>query len=226
MPTKRFLMLITLSMLLLGGCASQQMRPDPAYAPTLPPPQAPEAQSGGAIYQTGYAVNLFSDNKAYRVGDILTVRLVENTNASKQAKTSTTKDNNVDLQAPTLFGGSLTYHDQALLSAQAKAARDFKGEGSSTQSNTLTGNVTVTVAQVLPNGNLVIKGEKLVSINQGDEFLRISGIVRPADIGGDNSVLSTQIANARLSYGGSGALADANSMGWLGRFFQSVLWPF
>ncbi len=211
---------------LLGGCASQQMRPDPAYAATYPEPAPRQAAANGAIYQANDNMRLFEDYKAHRVGDIITIRLVEQTDASKDAKTSTVKDNNVDLQAPTVSGGGITVGGKDVFSANATASRDFKGEGSSTQSNSLSGNITVTVAKVLSNGNLVVRGEKLVSLNQGDEFLRISGIVRPADIASDNSVVSTQVANARISYGGSGAIADANSMGWLGRFFQSVLWPF
>jgi len=211
---------------LAGGCASQVMKPDPEYAATAPQPRQASAHNDGAIYHVNDNVSLFEDYKAHRAGDILTIKLVESTNASKSAKTSTTKDNTVDLQAPTIAGGGVTYNNKPLLSASADANRDFKGEGSSTQSNSLTGNVTVTVARVLANGNLVVKGEKLLALNQGSEFIRIKGIVRPADISTNNTVLSTQVANAQISYGGNGALADANSMGWLGRFFQSVFWPF
>jgi flagellar L-ring protein precursor FlgH len=104
--------------------------------------------------------------------------------------------------------------------------RSFSGEGGSEQSNQLTGNVTATVVEVLPNGYLRIRGEKLISINKGDEYIRLTGVVRPVDIQADNSILSTMVANAEIAYGGTGMLADASEMGWLGRFFNSRWWPF
>ncbi|HKK03898.1 MAG TPA: flagellar basal body L-ring protein FlgH, partial [Gammaproteobacteria bacterium] len=102
----------------------------------------------------------------------------------------------------------------------------FDGEGDAAQSNQLEGSITVTVSEVLPNGNLVIQGEKWVKINQGQEYIRLRGIVRPVDIGPDNTVLSTQVADAQLAYGGTGVVAQSNSPGWLTRFFNSPLWPF
>lgn len=215
-----------MGVLLLGGCASQQMRPDPAYAPTYPVPVQKPKVVTGAIYQANDTVSLFADYKAHRVGDILTIVLEEKTDASKAAKTSTAKDDTVNLPIPSIAGGGVSIGGRSVFSADATANRSFKGQGASTQSNSLSGDVAVTVAKVLSNGNLVVRGEKLVSLNQGNEYLRISGIVRPADISTNNSVISTQVADARISYGGSGAVADANSMGWLGRFFQSVFWPF
>jgi len=111
------------------------------------------------------------------------------------------------------------------LANSVDTTQKFDGSGDSTQSNSLTGNVTVTVVEVLANGNLVVRGEKTLRINQGDEYLRVSGVVRPADVSSDNSVISTQLADARIAYSGSGFVADSNSMGWLARFVNSW-WPF
>ena len=102
---------------------------------------------------------------------------------------------------------------------------EFDGEGASSQSNRLQGDITVTVAQRLPNGNLLVRGQKWIAINQGKEYVRIQGIVRPIDIDPDNSISSLKVADARISYGGTGALADANRPGLLSRFFNMGL-PF
>lgn len=231
----RLLMLLA-GMALLQACASAPSR-DPAYAATRPTAQPPAAQEAtGSIYQAGYAVALFEDQRARRPGDTLTVRLVEKTAASKQASTSTKKDDSVDISNPTILGSVPQFNAPGFLplasnrnnnlSVSVDASRKFTGEGDSSQGNSLTGDITVTVAEVLANGNLVIRGEKLLSLNQGHEHIRIAGIVRPADIRTDNSVLSTQVADARISYGGSGALADANRQGWLTRVFNSPWWPF
>jgi len=107
-----------------------------------------------------------------------------------------------------------------------ESEHDFSGEGDSEQNNELTGNITVTVIEVLPNGYLVVRGEKRIGINQGNEYVKVSGIVRPADIDATNTVLSTRLADPTIVYVGDGAVADSNVMGWLGRFFISALMPF
>jgi flagellar L-ring protein precursor FlgH len=105
------------------------------------------------------------------------------------------------------------------------SANAFKAETDSAQSNLLNGIITVTVQKIYSNGNLAIKGEKWITLNQGSEYIRISGLIRPEDIDKDNQVVSTKVADARIYYGGSGPLAEANEEGWLGRFFNSVWWP-
>ena len=105
-------------------------------------------------------------------------------------------------------------------------AAKFAGEGDSAQSNSLQGYVTVTVQKVLPNGNLYVKGEKWIGINQGQEYVRMTGVIRPIDLASDNSIPSSKVANAKINYGGKGALADANAQGWLSRFFNSPWTPF
>lgn len=212
---------------LLQGCAMQQVPVnDPAYAPTMPPAPVSPRDNNGSIYQASNSVGLFEDVKAHRVGDILTITLAENTNATKSATTSTKKTDSIDTGTPTLLGSGVVFNGVNPLNNSLSSANSFSGDGSSTQSNTLTGNITVTVAKVLPNGNLVVRGQKVLTLNHGDEYIRISGIVRPADISADNSVLSTQIANADITYSGRGTLADTNHMGWLARFFNSSWWPF
>ena len=104
--------------------------------------------------------------------------------------------------------------------------RAFDGKADSSQSNSLIGNITVSVAERLPNGNLLVRGEKLININQGEEYIRLQGIIRPVDIGPDNAVASTKVADAKISYSARGALADSNKQGWLSRFFNSPIFPF
>lgn len=218
-----------LVVMLLAGCASTTVHeptPDPDFAAVRPLDVRPLQMSDGSIYKAGFSNKLFEDPTAHRVGDILTIILQESTNASKKSSTSTKKDSTIALDAPTVFGAPVRHQGRDVLSASVDAARDFTGEGDSSQSNSLTGRITVSVAEVLPNGNLVVQGEKLLTLNQGSEHVRISGIVRPADVQPDNTVLSSQVAAARIVYGGQGALAEANSKGWGQRIFDGPWWPF
>lgn len=212
--------------MLLAGCMDMPVRDDPKYAPTYPTTPPPSSQNNGSIYQAGYDVALFQDNKSRHVGDVLTVVLVEKTAASKSASTNTAKDTKLNVGTPTVFGAPVTLGGKDILGASANSSDSFAGKGDSSQSNSLSGNISVTVAQVLPNGNLMVRGEKSLTLNQGREFVQISGIVRPVDILSDNSVLSTQLADARIAYSGQGAVHDSNTMGWMARFFNSGLWPF
>jgi flagellar L-ring protein precursor FlgH len=159
------------------------------------------------------------------VGDILTIVLQESTQASKKATTSTSKTDKTDIGVPTLLGKALSFNGNPA-SIGLSGDRGFTGDGSSSQSNQLSGQITVTVAQRLSNGNLVVRGEKWLTINQGQELIRISGIVRPQDINPDNSIASSRVADARIAYTGRGSLADANTQGWLSRFFSSKWMPF
>ncbi|WP_320337813.1 flagellar basal body L-ring protein FlgH [Citrobacter amalonaticus] len=154
------------------------------------------------------------------VSFILTVMLEESTQSSKQAKTNFGKNNTVDIGAPTIFG-----HTKDKLSGSIDANRDFSGSATSQQQNSLRGEITVSVHAVQPNGILEIRGEKWLNLNQGDEYIRLSGLVRADDIQNDNSVSSQRIADARISYAGRGALSDANAAGWLTRLFNHPLFP-
>lgn len=207
------------------GCAVRAVLPE-SYAPPVPVATAPAASEPGAIYQSGTDIRLFEDLRAHRVGDILTVRLVEQTNASKSSSTSTSKSTAATYENPTLFGRGVTLDGIPILSSTLSGDQSFEGDGASSQSNSLEGDVTVTVVERYANGNLRIRGEKWVTINQGREFIRVSGIIRPHDIAPDNSVASTKVADARIAYSGKGALAAANRMGFVSRFLNSVLHPF
>ncbi len=212
---------------LLSGCGTtHQAISDPDFAPVRPMSTQPLPVSDGAIYKTGYNVSLFEDIRAHRVGDIITIILQERTNARKSASTTTKKESEIALAAPTVFGKGVLHRGNPILSASVEASRDFTGEGDSQQSNSLTGRISVTVAEVLSNGNLVVRGEKLLTLNQGSEHVRISGIVRIADVTPDNTVQSSQVANAKIVYGGQGVLAESNTKGWLQRVFDSSWWPF
>lgn len=219
------LLLVGAMATMLGACSNVPPR-DAGYAPAFPVAKQPPKPTNGAIYQAGYSKNMFEDARAHNVGDLITVILSEETDASKSASTSTAKDNSIELGAPTVFGQPVTHNGNEVLSASVSTATDFSGDGSSSQSNSLTGNITVFVANVLPNGNLVIRGEKRLTLNQGDEYIRLSGIVRPEDVSPQNTVESTKVANAEILYSGNGAVADSNRQGWLSRFFNSPLWPF
>ncbi len=214
--------IILAAALMLGACAAP--RTNPAWAPTMPLAENAPPPADGAIFHAGQGMELFADPRAHRVGDILTIVLAENMQASKKATTSTSKKDSVDLGAGTLWGKAFPLNGGKV--ASLSGDRGFDGEGSSAQSNQLSGQITVTVARRLANGNLVVRGQKWVVINQGSELVRVSGIVRPEDISPDNTVLSTRVANARISYTGRGALADANHQGWLSRLFNSPWWPF
>jgi flagellar L-ring protein FlgH len=209
----------------LDGCRTVP-KPDDKFAATLPE-EVPIADLGnGAIYQTGHDLPLFENSVAHRVGDVLTITLAEATAASKSATTTTKKTTTAAMAAPTLLGSSLTFHGRNLLNNSLNDASTFDGEGDSKQSNQLTGDISVTVARRLANGNLLVRGQKWITINQGREYVHIQGIVRPVDIGPDNTVPSTKVADATIAYGSQGALNDSNTKGWLARFFDSKWMPF
>ena len=215
------------SLVLLAGCVvAGDVRPYPAMAPVVPVVTPSVEPGAGAIYAAGPGLNLYGDRRARDVGDLLTITLVESTSATTSANTAIGKKSSVDIGSPSLFGAPVTLGGKDVLSASAKGERDFNGKGSSAQSNRLQGSVTVTVVQRLPNGNLVVQGEKNLRLNQGDELVQIQGIVRAADIATDNTIPSSRVADARIAYGGRGAVAQSNAMGWLGRFFNSALAPY
>ena len=229
------LMMLALIAVALAGCNTAPVR-DPAYAPIRPVVAAPKPEGNGAIYQAGYEQSWFEDMRARRVGDMLTIELVEKTDAKKSATTEVSKSNSNSVTNPTLLGSTPQFNAPGLLPLASnrgnnlgfslESEHDFSGEGDSEQNNELTGNITVTVIEVLPNGYLVVRGEKRIGINQGNEYVKVSGIVRPADIDATNTVLSTRLADPTIVYVGDGAVADSNVMGWLGRFFISALMPF
>ncbi|MEE4361544.1 MAG: flagellar basal body L-ring protein FlgH [Pseudomonadales bacterium] len=187
------------------------------FAATAPLPARSMEENQGGLYQEGHALLLFEDAKARYVGDTITVILRERTDATKRSSASAGKSSAFAAGA----SGYLDIDDQAIDSSV-----DFEGTGAADQRNELNGRITVTIAEVLPNGNLVVRGEKWIGINQGREYIQLDGIVRPEDVRPDNTVLSERVANAYITYGGDGMVADTTRAGFLTRFFQSPAWPF
>lgn len=211
-----------------SGCVIHpSARPnDPTYAPVMTPtPEQQPATNGSLFRASGGGMDLFSDRTARQVGDILTVVLQESTQSRKSSNVGISKDSDVNIGDVSLLGRAVTAGGYGL-SANAASRRDFSGEADANQSNNLRGNISVTVVNVWPNGTLEIRGEKWMTLNRGDEYIRISGLVRPEDIQPNNQISSNHVANARITYAGTGTLADSQSMGWLGRFFNSAYWPF
>ena len=221
---KRLLPAIFLPVL-FTGCVVVTEREE-SFEPPPPVPIEAVQAGGGSIYQQGTEVRLYEDLKAGRVGDILTVRLMERTAASKNSATATTKATEVNLANPTVFGRPITLDGVPLFEGSLNGDSEFEGTGQSSQSNSLTGDITVTVVERFPNGNLRIRGEKWVHLNQGKEFIRLSGIIRPFDIETDNSIPSNKIADAQIAYSSKGVMAAANRQGWISRFFNSILHPY
>jgi flagellar L-ring protein precursor FlgH len=228
MSVSHKLIIPALVLVLLNACASTriEVQPDPLYAPIDLKAAQFQPVNNGSIFQVGRSVRLFEDNKAFRIGDLLSVRLSESTNASKSAATNTGKDDEIDIGVTALLGTVPTYKGDPFLNNALDAERDFSGTGDSEQSNSLDGEIAVMVTDILPNGTLVVRGEKIIGLNQGSEFIRLSGLVRPQDVSSSNIVFSRKLANARIYYGGGGVIAEANSKGWLSRFFDSPMSPF
>jgi len=221
-----FSMLALGAMALLAGCMSPPPKPnDPYYAPVLPRTPLPAAANNGSIYQAGFEQNLYGDRKAFRVGDIVTITLNEATQASKNANSDLSKKDANNFGLTTLFGSAVT-SGNANLNVGYSGTKTTDGSSKAAQSNSLTGSITVTVADVLPNGIIAVRGEKWLTLNTGNELVRIAGMIRADDIATDNTVPSTRVADARITYSGTGAFADTSQPGWLDRFFLSPLWPF
>lgn len=209
--------------LALGGCASRDALEN---WPEPPVELAAGQPSGGAIFHGGHGGALFENPTARNVGDILTIRLVERTNAVKSANTSTQKSTSIDLPGPTIAGRPVTHNGTEILDNSVENETTFEGSGASSQSNRLEGNVAVTVMRRFGNGNLLVRGEKWLTLNQGRELVRIQGVVRAIDVEPDNTVPSSKVANATITYAGRGALASANAPSLFARFFNSPLMPF
>lgn len=208
---------------LLAACATHRARKDDQGF-NFPEPAAPPVD--GAIFHTGYSGGLFSNPTARNVGDVVTVVLEEATTAQKSSQTDTSKTTKDSLGAPTVLGMPVTIHGTSVLSGALNNANSFSGAGDSKQSDSLVGDISVTVVKRLSNGNLVIDGQKEIDLNQGSEFIRLQGVIRPVDIAPDNTIPSTEVADARIAYGQHGALNDANAPGLLSRFFNFSWLPF
>jgi flagellar L-ring protein FlgH len=210
--------------LLLAGCAQLPREPLVQQPMSAPPAPQPVVPINGAIYQPGYGAQaLFEDRRPRNVGDILTIVVAENAIASKNSATNASREGSASAsftQIPRALGG--LFNNQAV---DMDGANKMNAKGGANAANTFNSTITVTVIQVLGNGNLVVSGEKQMMINQGTEFIRFSGVVNPHTVTGRNTVLSTQVADARIEYSAKGYIDEAQTMGWLQRFFINVL-PF
>lgn len=213
--------MVVLTGLLLspGALAAKEKAPAASYAPSVPlPPVAPP--TNGSIF-AGHYVPLTSGARAGQVGDLLTIQLVERTIANKSSASATQRDGDVSLTPPVT--GPLSLFDPSDIGMGG--GQKFKGQGNASQSNSLFGEITVTIAAVYPNGTMRVRGEKQLTLNRGDEWVQISGLVRAVDIGPDNRIASTRIADATIRFIGKGDVARASRQGWLQRFF-SMISPF
>lgn len=205
-------------LLLLSSCADEGFGRVPSVAATLPPPPVEPLPATGSLYNPSTFAGLTSDRRARRVGDLLTIRLIERTQARKSASADSARDSDNDIRLPN--SPPFTSVPDGLLSGGA--TQQFSGSGSAAQDNQLVGEITVTVARVLPGGVLAVAGEKRLTLNRGEEQVQLTGLVRIDDLGPDNSVPSTRVADARIRYSGSGQIADQSRQGWLARFFAKV----
>jgi len=211
---------LILTCLLVSACASKPMPVKTSdFSPVLPPVPLEKTVADGSIYSGGINDGLFGDRKAYRVGDIITIILREKTMSEKSASNVTSRVSS-NSAIPLLLPG-----DTALAAGLASNSIDNAGNGSTSQSNTLGGDISATVVRALTNGNLIIRGEKMISLNDGNEYIQISGMIRSEDVQPDNTVLSKRIANAEISYSGDGDYVDATRAGWGTKLFYKV-WPF
>ncbi len=230
--TLKKILLMMLLAPLFSGCAYQSIQPNPAFAPVRPQAQMDPPNDSGSLFQNSTNIAFFESNKARRVGDILTVIFDENHAAKKETKTDDNRSSSNTLLNPTVFGvaaNAVTGAQPGLLKAlnmNVSSTGTFKANGKSEQKDSLTGSITVSVVEVLANNNLVVRGEKLLTLNQGDEYVQLSGIIRSTDVGPDNKIVSSKIANARIVYSGQGTTHDSNKEGWLTRFLMSDKNPF
>jgi len=222
----------------LAACSSSSKMSDTEFKPILAIPSDPEPLATGSIYNGGRNDNWFGRKKDYRVGDIITVILNEQTQANRVTNTSAVRETSNDV-AGALVPKVARLADRAVPAAVGNLnSRGFvsglnldgseissEATGSAGQRASLTGSIAVTVTQVLPNGNLVVRGEKQLDLSEGGETIRVAGIVRSEDVGPDGTVFSRRLANAQIAYTGSGDLASANKVPW-GTSVLFKLWPF
>jgi flagellar L-ring protein precursor FlgH len=210
--------------LLLGGCASLSPTPPVDILPTTPPPIAPQPQvqgpATGSLFHTASYRPAFEDRRARMVGDSVTVVIVENITASQKSSSTVDRSSGIEAGISALPFVGTAFTDKTKLGASS--SNTFAGKGGTESANTFTGSITATVVQVLPNGHLVVAGEKQIGVNQNVDVLRFSGTVDPRTLQPGSIVNSTQVANVRVESRGRGAQAEAQVTGWLGRFFNNV----
>ena len=175
----------------------------------------------GSIYSTQAAGLFATDRRASKIGDILTVSFAESFQATKSQNAATSKSSANQISLPGIIPGS-DLEERISNALTSSSDRSFTGSGSTAQSNSLTGQISVQVVRVLPGGNLEILGQKRLVLNKGDEYIRVSGVVRPEDISADNVILSDRIASANIQYIGAGDIADPANQGWLNGVLTAI----
>jgi len=217
---KTYVILPVVALAFLAGCATT---PD-SIIHKAPPARQPEpvtvAQSGG-IFQVNTYRPIFEDSRARHIGDNIIIVINEKTSAAKQGAGSSSKNSSVSYSAPQIFG--LSSGVTGKLGVSASGENKFEDKGAASSSNNFSGTIGVTVIDVLPNGNLLVSGEKQVALDRGAEFIRFSGIVNPVNIGLGNVVSSTLVSDARVEYRTNTRLDASDVMSQLTRFFLSVL---
>ncbi len=226
---KTYLPLFLLTALSLTACAPAAQSPTPLM-PTLQPMSynepAPNYANPGSLFNQDEDLNLYADGRARRVGDIVFVNITENNSATNAADTDTSKSSNMNLGVGAFFGrnnlpivgpigGNLF---------DASTSSDFSGDGSTSRSNSITATVAARIVRVLPDGLLQVEGARETRVNNETQYIVVTGLIRSRDIQSDNSILSTNMANSKVEYWGSGVLADKQKAGWLTRLLDNI-WP-
>jgi flagellar L-ring protein precursor FlgH len=216
---------IVFLLLSLTGCVATGVVKN-EYEPPKVVAQEQVKLRNGAIYQDEMPVSWVVDTTARHVGDIITINLVENASAKSSSNTKAAKKQNLDMPSPKIAGADVKHNDQKVLETKVNAGRDFSAGGNTDESHAFTATLTVSVVRVMPNNYLVVRGEKIILLNQAEEYIQFSGIVRPQDIDINNTVPSGKVGDAKIKYGGRGVLSSANTMGPLAKFFQSPEYPY
>ncbi|KFZ38846.1 flagellar L-ring protein FlgH [Shewanella mangrovi] len=199
---------------------------DPYYAVMAPETEVRRPLPTGSIFNDDVVQSLYIEQSHFRVGDIISIKLSESTRAHKSGNTQLKKSTDFSLDPIDVPGGTLKIANKEV-NLGLNQEQNFEGDGSASQSNDFEGEITVSVMKVMKNDNLLVRGDKWLLINNGKEFIRLTGIIRAKDIDADNSVSSTKIANARIEYSGDGALADSQRLGWLTeKLTNPSIWPF
>ncbi len=232
-------LVLLLAITLLWGCGASKkhvVSGDQLHFPLKEKPSAPDKSPTGleaGLFRERSYGGFFQDLRAFKVGDLVTVNIVETSKASKKAATKTERASSIEAGIENLLGyetklrgwGNFprAFNNAAMF--KGSISNKFNGSGSTSRDESMTASITAVVEEVLPNGNLVIRGSRKIRVNNETQFIVLSGIIRPVDISPDNTILSSYIANAKIEYAGSGAVSDKQRPGWLARLVDFV-WPF
>lgn len=233
---KKIFLVVTLGLILITGCAppsktlvdSVEMSQEPNFR-IYPPSKTEE----GSLWSESGGLSLYLDRRARKVGDIVTVRIVEDPEAELNANTKTSRTSSMEAKLEFLgFMKALAEKNPRLAQRpgedpliKSDLSSSFDGKGGSNRDGHIKAYVSAVVTHVLPNGNLYINGKREIKVNHETQYITLVGMIRPEDIGPTNEIASTYVADARIGYSGNGPVADKQKPGWLGRIVEHV-WPF